>query len=239
MSSITLVTQFILIQTTFPQLLGFLGSILLSGQDIFLWNGQSPQQYIVLVFLKTMGIFIQFFIFSPYMDIMSLHLPIHSLSFQQMIVFSLSMKLRISQLNMFTMGNSNTLESGLAILCLRVLGNQLNIFPMPLILFSTFLLILVLHEFDLPGMLPFWDPWSFCQWLHPCLGPQLVTFSIFFLFFAVVVVRFLDGEQYQIFSTLRSFFQVSDGFYFISIGFILKKLQHFKVFSIQKSKIFV
>ena len=41
------------------------------------------------------------------------------------------------------------------------------------------MLVLVLHDFGLPGTLPFWDPWSFCHWARPCLGPQLVTFWFF------------------------------------------------------------
>ena len=64
---------------------------------------------------------------------------------------------------------------------------------MPLILSRNFLLVLVLSDFGLPGMLPFWDPWSFCHWARPCLGPQLVTFWFLFLFLAVVVVGFLVG----------------------------------------------
>ena len=31
--------------------------------------------------------------------------------------------------------------------------------------------VLVLSEFGFPVILPFWDPWSFCHWAHPCLGP--------------------------------------------------------------------
>ena len=64
---------------------------------------------------------------------------------------------------------------------------------MSLILSGTFLLMLGPSDFGLPGMLPFWDPWSFCHWAHPCLGPQLVTFWFLFLFLAVVVVVFLEG----------------------------------------------
>ena len=62
---------------------------------------------------------------------------------------------------------------------------------MPLILFGAFFLMLVLHEFGLPGMLPFWDPWLFFHWARPSLGPQLVTFRFLFLFFTILVVEIL------------------------------------------------
>ena len=76
---------------------------------------------------------------------------------------------------------------------MKVLGSLLNILPMPLILSGTFLLALVLHEFGTPGTLTFWDPWLFCHWAYPCLGPQLVTFWFLSLFFAMVVVGYLGG----------------------------------------------
>ena len=66
---------------------------------------------------------------------------------------------------------------------------------MPLILSGTFLLVLGLIEFDLPNMLPFCDPWSFCHLAHPCLGPQLVTFWFLILFLAVVVIGFFGKES--------------------------------------------
>ena len=66
---------------------------------------------------------------------------------------------------------------------------------MPLILSGTFLLVMVFSEFGLLGMLPFWDPWSFCHRAHPYLGPQLVTIWFLFLFLAILLVGFLERKS--------------------------------------------
>ena len=108
-SSFTLVTLRILILTNFLQLLGFLGSWLLSGQNLFPLNRQFSQQHIVSVYLKSMGVFIQFFMFPPYLNTTGLHLYAHLLSFQQLIVFSVNMKFRTSKLSMSIVGTLNTL----------------------------------------------------------------------------------------------------------------------------------
>ena len=48
-----------------------------------------------------------------------------------------------------------------------------------MILSGTFLFVLVLSEFGLLSILPFWDPKTFCHWAHNCLGPPVGYLLVF------------------------------------------------------------